>query len=69
MADKERKGRKYTADPICPIGDTCRYGAEKLIPRRHHVCIILTDTDFGERKCPFWKPREGVGNESRVDRR
>ena len=53
----QRKGRKYKSDPICPVGAICKFGAEKLVPKRHFVCTILTDTDFGERNCPFWKPK------------
>lgn len=31
------------------------------------ICIALTDTDFGKRKCPFYKKRGYEENE--IDRR
>lgn len=44
--------------PICKAAECAAYEGGR--------CIVLTDNDFGGRKCPFFKTREQVAKEKDI---
>ena len=57
MDKKTRREAVPKGAPVCGSGRFCRFGREHLRPGRY-VCTILTDCNFGEKPCPFFKERE-----------
>lgn len=41
----------------------CKDRHEDCFAYKRGLCILLTDTNFGKRSCPFYKPREQYENE------
>ena len=50
--------------------DICIHGHFDCFARSQKgVCYALTDTDFGYRDCPFYKPQEQLEKEEQAARR
>lgn len=52
--------RHYLSEcPICSREETdCFAAARSTGWSKYRYCTILTDSNFGERKCPFYKSKE-----------